>query len=127
MKEKATKSYAQLKKKPFDWNRFLDHAINKKEPTQREWRKAVSLAQSWVTCACGNQCSILPREKDGEPVDQELSQLGLEFAWNIQSKEWTYAYKILQKIEKLSAKLIQKRIDDSKNLLISLGYKITLN
>lgn len=42
---------------------------------------------SWVTCAVGNQCSIIPRNHYGEPEDPELREHGLEFAQNMSAIE----------------------------------------
>ena len=63
---------------PFDWHSFL----TKKRRTVKEWRAAEVLSHSWVTCACGNQCALLPRHKgcdqfpEGSPIDAQLFELG---------------------------------------------------
>ena len=55
MKQKP-KTYSESKdKKFFDWNKFL----NKKKYTLEQLGDARNLSESWVTCACGNQCSVL--------------------------------------------------------------------
>ena len=37
----------------------------------------INLSGDWPTCACGNQCAVIPRfEGNGEPEDKELSLLG---------------------------------------------------
>jgi|SRR5690606_7368950 len=40
----------------------------------------IDAANNWVTCACGNLCDVIPRLDDGEPIDDELSDLGVTFA-----------------------------------------------
>ncbi len=91
----------------FDWNAFLDRAI-KGHVTPQERRLAADMASSWVTCACGNQCSVIKRRSDGEPMDTVLSNLGYEFYEEMTRGFYRDAKKILNKIERRSAKLIQK-------------------
>lgn len=113
------------KKTPFDWNDFLDRAM-KNETSFKERTKAVQLASSWVTCACGNQCDIIDRDSyDGEPMDENLSDLGMMFYHYVEDSEWKEAKKILKKIEKRSAKLIEKKINDSIEVLKKFNYKVT--
>lgn len=100
-----TKTYSEFKgEKPFDWNEFL----NKKEKSIEEILKANKLARNWVTCACGNQCSIIPRDKLGRPMDNSLSQYGTSFAYSITYRNWHSAKYILKKIEERSAFLIKE-------------------
>lgn len=115
-------TYAKQKGKPFDWNKFLDKAITK-GVTASEQSKAEKLAGDWVTCACGNQCSILEREGDGEPVDSELNTLGLDFNDEIHAENYRGAKKTLQAIEKRSAKLIAEKENEAIKTLEALGYK----
>lgn len=63
--------------KTFDWNSALSKDC--KEINLKESCKLESLAKSWVTCACGNQCYIIPRYNDGRPKDEKLSILGESF------------------------------------------------
>lgn len=94
---------------PFDWNAFL----NKKKHDSYDWFHAEWLAKSWVTCACGNQCHIIPRERrlrrsaDGAPKDYRLLELGKKFYGAICEKRIGEAKEILAKIEIRSAELIQ--------------------
>jgi hypothetical protein len=59
----------------FDWNAFL----NKPAYTAEELKDAYDLANNWVTCACGNQCTTIKRWKDGCPEDRVLEALGRNF------------------------------------------------
>lgn len=112
------------KKKSFDWNAFLDKAI-KEGLTDKEHDKACKLSASWVTCACGNQCEIIPRERNGEPLDGELYSFGLTFNEEIEDYRYRDAKKTLSMIEKRSAKLIKKHIEDAKSVLEKMGYKVS--
>lgn len=60
---------------PFNWNAFLAQ----EEYAAAELETAQSLAMSWVTCACGNQCAAIPRLEEGHPVDKYLRSLGAKF------------------------------------------------
>lgn len=99
------RTYAESKgKKPFDWNEFL----NKENITEEEWDNASKLAQEWVTCACGNQCDVIPRNDDGDPKDWKLTSLGCLFFRFITLKRADDAKITLKAIEKRSAYLIDK-------------------
>ena len=79
------KKYVETKsKKPFDWNKTL--AKDCKDMKESELEKLRNLSASWVTCACGTQCAIIPRAKKDthdhnqhEPLDDKLSTLGANF------------------------------------------------
>jgi hypothetical protein len=119
------KTYAETKKKPkFNWYDFLNRAI-KGNITESEVADAQDDANNWVTCACGNQCSIIPRDEDGEPWDNTLSDLGSDFSYEIDDCKWKDALKILNKIEKRSALLINKEIKKMSKALEDNGYKVT--
>jgi hypothetical protein len=139
------KTYAETQKaKPFNWFEWL----NKKNFTLEELDEKNHLAGDWVTCACGNMCSILDREEGGEPKDEQLEDLGTDFSehvadiHDIQEKlvEDPYldefekkellkdfhrkrkmAIYTLKKIEKRSQKLIDSKVKEAKTLLLSLG------
>lgn len=87
---------------PFDWNAFLAQDYI----TQNEWDYADSQARDWVTCACGNQCAVLPRNDDGEPQDRRLSELGMNFFDAICDHNVLDAREVLTEIEQRSAYLL---------------------
>lgn len=89
------------------------------------------LSESWVTCACGNQCEIIPRAQSGffkgRPKDKDLRDLGLKFNEYVDelyimteddnpsrcaklqfNKTRAKALAVLGKIEKRSAELIKE-------------------
>ena len=100
------KTYAEKKgEKAFDWNKFLE---NPPEWGSPEHNDACDLAESWVTCACGNQCDIIHRVSGGRPFDRKLESLGVNFHYSVKGAEWQKAKEILAKIEKRSAELIEE-------------------
>lgn len=61
---------------PFDWNEFL----HKQVFSAKEIQKAFLLSERQTTCACGNQCSKIPRnDETGSPKDLKLRNLENEF------------------------------------------------
>jgi hypothetical protein len=99
----TAKTFAEVRyEAPFDWNAFLAQP----EHTEAEWSHAFRLAGDWVTCACGNQCAVLPREDDGEPLDTVLSDLGQDFYMSIAWEDAEGAKRILADIELRTAYLL---------------------
>jgi len=113
------KTYAEQEgKKKFNWFRFL----NRKRYTKKELEKASFDAGSWITCACGNLCDVLPRDMWGEPEDKKLAYLGAKFAEKVENFNNAYANNLdsfeywreqslntLNKIEKRSTILIKQQ------------------
>ena len=99
------KTYVETEgKEIFDWNAFLDKEII----TEDEWFDAWELAGNWTTCACGNQCDIIPRDTNGSPKDIILYRLGGEFHCSISSENISKSKDILKLIEERSAFLINE-------------------
>jgi len=97
------KTYSQTQnKRPFNWIKALSNPLSEKQ-----WKNLEEKASSWVTCACGNQCAIIPRN-NGEPLDKQLSRLGFSFYLSIAQKERKEAIYILEQIEKRSGILIKE-------------------
>jgi hypothetical protein len=118
----------QQKGESFDWNKFLKNAIRRKTPMDMEEHyKAIDRSKSWVTCACGNQCSIIPRDSVGAPIDNDLADLGKQFFWDIKNENWTKAKNTLRQIEIKSIQLIQEEANKSMQILSDLGYKVSKN
>lgn len=98
---------------PTNWNREL--AYVHLHPRTKRWEKLKILASSWVTCACGNTCVVIPREKDtGVPYDKTLSRLGIEFYNAILNKRASKALLVLDRIEKRSQLIINRIYADLK-------------
>jgi hypothetical protein len=105
----------------FDWYEELEALKTMKEgglihqiiggyPGRR--RRAVTLASKWTTCACGNQCDIIPRTVDGRPIDATLTHLGILFPRTIEDGNYDGALSILDQIEARSAVLIKHELKD---------------
>jgi hypothetical protein len=111
------KTYAESKgKKPFDWNSFLDKAIAGKVGA-KALASAVVRSKSWVTCACGNMCDLIPRKEvgftQGCPLDDTLASLGVDFFDHVKDGRYKSAKKTLAAIERRSAKLIKVKVDQA--------------
>jgi hypothetical protein len=100
------KTYTESRNEtPFDWNEFL----NRKERSDAEWELAHLLSGDWVSCACGNQCDVIPRNDVGKPDDELLSELGMQFHNRILfGCDIEEAKIILLKIEERSKYLIEQ-------------------
>lgn len=94
-------------KAEFNWITFLERAI-KKQPSKREHDRIKLKSENWPTCACGQLCKSLPRENDGEPIDIELSDLGLRFSHDVKWGSWSKALRIFHRIENRTAKLLKE-------------------
>jgi hypothetical protein len=101
----STVTYAEsVGKEPIDWHERLKSLSLIDSVTLEKW-KAESC--SWVTCACGNQCDVIPRN-DGVPDDPELMVLGAKFHTYICHRKAGYAEYTLKQIEERSAELIKQ-------------------
>ena len=101
--------YKNGRLKPFnpnnwDWYSFLRTIKNTKE---KYFEEASDKAGSWVTCACGQLCSALPKDGTSErPSDYMLYRLGETFSIDIDNKDWYKAKQTLDKIESRSTLLL---------------------
>lgn len=97
------KTYVETQnEKPFDWL----EALSQEEIPKDEWEYLAHLSGRWVTCACGNQCDIIPRFPDGAPIDEKLHNLGMTFHSWILRENKEEAINVLKRIEKRSKELI---------------------
>jgi hypothetical protein len=90
---------------PVDWFKELKNAADENLPYSKELAK---LSGSWVTCACGNQCAVFPRDMYGKPVDSVLESLGRKFHFYIIEGNWLSAMKVLCSIEERSSFLLDE-------------------
>jgi len=111
------KTYSETRgEMPFNWTEWLtkQEALVKDNQLldSLEWGEAQKRAKSWVTCACGNQCAVIPRKDDGEPIDTVLLKLGGNqgFYNAIYNLNPTAALHFLSLIEQHSAYLINQEI-----------------
>lgn len=106
MNTNTEQTYAETKKnKRFDWRGALEIAVQE-WIEEDEHDDLCSGSSQWVSCACGNQCSIIPRNWEGRPNDTTLENLGTEFYYSIQNRDYQSALDNLAKIEARSAILI---------------------
>lgn len=109
------KTYAETQNEaPFDWNKALANPPDYGSP---DYDNLYILSGDWTTCACGNECAIIPRYKQdslrfakGQPKDEALADLGHRFHNQITMAEWEDAKETLQAIEARSAILIQQEL-----------------
>lgn len=102
------------------WLEFL--TLPKKAYNSELLNKAVNASASWVTCACGNQCDIIPRDDDGSPLDDELYHLGCNFAHLIERLAGFYLEEeeILEfSLSRSTALDLLKEIEHRANLILS--------
>lgn len=71
------------------------------------WQLSCASARNWVTCAVGNQCNELPRDKNGVPLDYALAQLGALFHRCIEREEYDQALAVLHQIENRTATILK--------------------
>ena len=90
-----------------NWFGVLKELEKTKDPELRKF--AIHFAQSWVTCACGNQCKIIPRNDNGEPKDRQLKNLGVAFLARIEIMAIDSAIKCLELIEERAQELLNER------------------
>ena len=111
----SDKTFAETQgEAPFDWWRALN---NPPALDSEEHMKLSDLAASWVTCACGNQCAIIPRAEDETtgrrrhaPLDPLLNTWGGDFLGAVSATDWGKAREILRAIESRSAILIAQEL-----------------
>ena len=78
----------------WDWYSFLDASDEVKE---MHHNTAIKLSSSWVTCACGQLCEVLPKGFHNRPLDDSLEDLGVLFMKVIDAKDYTVAKTTLDK------------------------------
>lgn len=103
----ANKTYSEDQgKEAFDWKK----ALSAKRISEITWDELSRRAGDWVTCACGNQCAIIPRHENGEPKDKVLALLGgpQGFYDAIRERDKKYAIELLELIELRSEALIKE-------------------
>lgn len=92
----------------FNWYTELDKAINE-EPTEEKYLYLFKRSGDWVTCACGELCKALPKDRNGQPEDLQLYKMGVDFTNCILAKHWHQALGTLNQIEARTAKLLNEQ------------------
>lgn len=97
------KKYVETKgETAFNWF----ESLSKENISEEEWNNMIDLSSSFITCACGNLCEIIPRKDNDEPEDDILAILGQSFYDTIQTKNVMDALQVLSFIEIRAAYLI---------------------
>lgn len=94
-------------KKKFDWYEVIAKALVK-EPTELQHNRLITRASEWPTCACGQLCKALPRNKDKSPISDGLRFLGTSFYDNIHLRQWDVAKEIMDRIEEETIKQLKE-------------------
>lgn len=128
MSQVQLKPYSVSRGKPFiNWweeLKVMRQIVEKeyRDRTAEEKKKLNYLARQasdWVTCACGNQCEIIPRDNrrfglssnpNAAPKDNVLADLGVKFYSDVSLENVNAAEETLQKIEERSAYLIKEEL-----------------
>jgi hypothetical protein len=94
-----------LGEEPFDWWKAFDTLETAGRASEYHYW-LFSRASQWVTCACGNQCALIPRGFDGAPLDEKLAKLGIAFCGDVGWYNLHLARQTLRQIELRSAELL---------------------
>lgn len=87
-----------------NWHERIERAREAGWFSNDDWR----LARNYVTCACGEQDPRIPRnELTGQPIDDELAILGMDFYDNVTDGEIDRAGEVLAKIEIRAAEILE--------------------
>lgn len=92
----------------FDWHEMLTSP-------QPDWKHMEIMSASWVTCACGSQCQIIPRYPGGMPCDYILATLGVIFDKAVMKRDAKRSLAVLGLIEKRSS-----------DIMARAGHKLTM-
>lgn len=118
------KTYNQItNKKSIDWNKVLENWNNL---STRDKAMYIQKSKSWVTCACGSLCSIIPRRYSNMPDDSILTHLGRKFTTAMMAEDIKSAKSILKKIEKRSNIVIKNTIKCDIKKYSEAGFKIKI-
>ena len=93
------------------WTRVCNRAIERKREGKEPFTEAQKKrAAAWVTCACGKQSALIPRDFAGEPLDGILTFFGRQFDTAVDAGKPGKAKRILAKIERQSLIVIAEQV-----------------
>jgi len=90
----------------FDWFDVLVPLAQGAPIHFEDQKQLTDKAGSWPTCACGQLCTKLGRNRDKSPIDQQLNLLGVQFAGFVQDQKWELALRCFNKIEERVANIL---------------------
>ncbi len=97
----------------FDWLIELEALSSGIKKADREDADELyEKASHWPTCACGQLCTLLDKQADGEPRDRMLKELGLKFMTDIREEKWCVALKTFKSIERRTARLLKLELSN---------------
>jgi len=115
--------------KTFDWFDVLERLVKGEELSYSDKYILMDRAGNWPTCACGQLCKALPRNKITKvPEDATLQMLGVKFAEYVNMRKWVQALHCFNKIEARSAellglKLVPRHKTEKKPYAVTMGGK----
>lgn len=103
---------------------FWIEAIAEAKKTGQFSKLAKRKAGDWPDCACGAQSKFIEREPDGAPYDELLLDLGGDFVEAVDNDDAKNAERLLNRIEKRAAKLLQDEITESKKYIEKIQKRV---
>lgn len=99
-------TYSETKgKPPINWWDRIERLDTVDEEEYLQWCED---AKDWITCACGSQCDIIPRNEFGVPVNYDLKSFGDSFCVFIRNRRKDKSTWALKNIEHISNRLINE-------------------
>lgn len=107
------KTYCEEKgNQPVNWRKELS-------AKKIDWERLVPLAESWQTCSCGMLFYQIERDHDGNPKNDLLESLGMEFTKAVRGHNKEYAIHYLNLVE-AHAKILIGEIKETLKEQISV-------
>lgn len=92
----------------FNWIAVLKDIVAGAHVTFMDHITLLDLASNWPTCACGQLCKNLPKNRDGGPADIILALNGVEFYKHVSKMNWNDALHTFYKIEERTMELLEE-------------------
>lgn len=87
-----------------NWNQRIKEARERGEFTADDIEKS----EDWVTCACGEQDSAIPRNTlSGSPQDAKLRSYGISFMFAVEEDDFDDAERLLGLIHNRAVELLE--------------------
>jgi hypothetical protein len=101
-------NYLNLVDQEWNWDYFLDYAIEGNVISKVMHSRATNKSSSWTTCAVGKSCDVLPKLSDGSPFDEVSTILGYRFHNQIKSQLYLEAKETIKHIEARTVFLLKQ-------------------